>query len=741
MDEKYSLSALSYYSDAQLIATLKRCWGYDENAPLIVIGRLRKRETKGGTTLYVLEDIRSAVDDRALVYPLDAPVLQNVFVRSERGDDLTNSTAKVGEWVSAQTELSPKSEREKFSNPFALRAINGDVQQLSHLPKSVKETEFTIDGEPFIDQRVFDYVLNRYNREILAAHEKTSRRLAQQQQAKVAEYDEQAQLLAQQQASQQAHILALSNTAETLAGKLGEQEQQFASQQVKLTNTKASLAAMSKQQQQAIETFNAQKLAMEQQLNKLNQFIESRAKMLVDLDIVEQADIDALVGQSKPHAEQPGHDFFDVFNGDVTQAVSYIQAFMHDKNIIYRRSVLADFFALVTTHDLIILAGDSGSGKTNLVKSFAEAVGGKAFIVPVKPNWTSAEDLLGYYNPLEQKYLTTPFVDALFEASRHPDIPYFICLDEMNLARVEYYFADFLSLLEERNVTPEIPLYSDSEASQLLSEVRTFLSLVNVAQEKVAKPDLVSFLDLLRDEALNAKLQELCGFGEGDSLLKYHARLRKMMSSFLNTPSTLKLPENVRIIGAINVDETTHYLSPKILDRVHIMRFSSPLLADWTAAEAEVAAFDLDLNLPLKLNIAALGERGPYPQFDRDDPLVAVLIRIARDFLEPLGVEFGLRTVRQARHYRNALNRFGADPALVLNNIVLHKVLPKLMFDGEKNVSDKLTRKDVLINLRDFLSQQLSHLAVANTESCIAELDRVIANAEANDWVVNYWSR
>ena len=81
-----------------------------------------------------------------------------------------------------------------------------------------------------------------------------------------------------------------------------------------------------------------------------------------------------------------------------------------------------------------------------LVKSFADAIGGKAFIIPVKPNWTSAEDLLGYYNPLEKKYLATPFLEALLEAQNNPTIPYFICLDEMNLARIEYYFADFLSL-------------------------------------------------------------------------------------------------------------------------------------------------------------------------------------------------------------------------------------------------------------------------------------------------------
>lgn len=408
---------------------------------------------------------------------------------------------------------------------------------------------------------------------------------------------------------------------------------------------------------------------------------------------------------------------------------------------MYRRSVLEDFFALVRTHDLIILAGDSGSGKTNLVKSFAEAVGGRSVIIPVKPNWTSAEDLLGYYNPLEQKYLTTPFLDALFEAKKNPDIPYFICLDEMNLARVEYYFADFLSLLEERHSSPEISLYSDSESEHLLSEARNFLALIEESKAKLNKSDLVSFLDLMRDEQVNAKLHELCGFREGDSLLKYHAQLRKMLQTYLITPAKLVLPSNVRIIGAINIDETTHYLSPKILDRAHLIRFSSPLLTDWDAIEQEIEAFDLDLSQPINFHADDLGQRVPYPEFDRNDGLVSKLIYLANEYLDRLGIEFGMRTVRQARHYRNALSQFNVSDEVIFNNIILHKVLPKMMFDGEKPIDKQLFRKDLLASLKDYLQNELPSIKSSPVPSCIDELERVIRNAESNDWIVNYWSR
>ncbi|WP_228711462.1 hypothetical protein [Raoultella planticola] len=83
--------------------------------------------------------------------------------------------------------------------------------------------------------------------------------------------------------------------------------------------------------------------------------------------------------------------------------------------------------------------------------------------------------------------MATPFLEALIEAKQNPDIPYFICLDEMNLARVEYYFADFLSKLEERNEQPTIQLYSDDEAAHVLAELKGVVSVISNAQEKFSK--------------------------------------------------------------------------------------------------------------------------------------------------------------------------------------------------------------------------------------------------------------
>lgn len=720
----YEISQLNFFSDEELIGLLKESWAYSASQPFDIIGRLKEKrsrlkEMQGSkdVSYFVLEDLRSINDGSTLLYPLKEMDISNrVYVGNFNIPDLDKDSIE-GAWVKTRVDLSPAAVRAKHNNPFLLRAVQAGVKVLSNVPEKVLNTQIVIDGIHPIEQWVVDVYRQKHMDSIVKEGESLREQLEQQR------------------GDISKQVAQLREDIQTLNGKFNEQLDS-------LQNLEEKVDVTRRQHHEETREFEHLKKILENQLDTLKGFIEKKSKMLLELDLIGQDEIDGLLGRKSQMRVIQGHDYTNIFGGDGTKAVGYIQAFLYNKGIIYRRKVLEDFFALLTTHDLIILAGDSGSGKTNLVKSFAEAIGGKAVIVPVKPNWTSAEDLLGYYNPIEQKYLSTPFLEALFEAARNPDTPYFICLDEMNLARVEYYLADFLSLLEERGDLPEIPLYSAAEANHLVSEVRNFIALIDDARSKLAKEDLVNFLDLLRDEELNVKLHELCGFREGDSLLKYHAKLRRMMSNYVNVPSAIRLPANVRIIGTINVDETTHYLSPKVLDRAHIIRFGSPLLMDWDQVKNELKSFDLDIELPVTITAAAIGKRGGYPVFDHGDPLVQTLIQIAKEFLNPLGVEFGLRTVRQARHYSAALQQLGASEQLVLNNVVLHKILPKLMFDGEKLTDGNVARKDRLIALRDYLNNHLKGLDSNDTAFfCVDELDRVIRNAQSNDWVVNYWSR
>jgi MoxR-like ATPase len=112
--------------------------------------------------------------------------------------------------------------------------------------------------------------------------------------------------------------------------------------------------------------------------------------------------------------------------------------------------------SLNTRRGFVILAGVSGTGKTWLAEAYARAAGAKLLVVPVAPNWTTNEDLLGYRNPLDQQYYDTDFSQFLRDAAQEHGARgeaaqrFHLVLDEMNLARVEYYFAKFLSAMEQR---------------------------------------------------------------------------------------------------------------------------------------------------------------------------------------------------------------------------------------------------------------------------------------------------
>jgi hypothetical protein len=312
----------------------------------------------------------------------------------------------------------------------------------------------------------------------------------------------------------------------------------------------------------------------------------------------------------------------------------------------------------------------------------------------------------------------------------------------MNLARVEYYFADFLSKLESRDSIPEIQLYSDDESAHVLSELKAVVSIISNAQAKYAHDGVVDFVKLMQDENVNAEMKRAFGFSEKDSLIKYHGDIRRMLSGIMSTPSAIKVPANVRIIGAINIDETTHYLSPKILDRAHIMKFRSPLLSDWEAIFAEIESYNFDdVSKPIHFEIDALGRRAPYPRFDREDDFCALFIDLNKEFFNPLGVEFGMRTIRQGLHYLALFTELNEDREQAINNFIIHKILPKFTFDGFKQ-----SGSDTKLNLIDKVlvsrleSTMPNHESFTEEFSCILALRNIIDNAKANDGVVNYWA-
>ena len=115
--------------------------------------------------------------------------------------------------------------------------------------------------------------------------------------------------------------------------------------------------------------------------------------------------------------------------------------------LYYTPEVVRQFFAAMGTGHLIILEGISGTGKTSLATAMGKFFSFDSALIPVQPSWKDRSELIGYYNEFTKKFNESEFLRALYVATYRKDLDV-IVLDEMNLARIEYYFAEFLSVME-----------------------------------------------------------------------------------------------------------------------------------------------------------------------------------------------------------------------------------------------------------------------------------------------------
>lgn len=189
--------------------------------------------------------------------------------------------------------------------------------------------------------------------------------------------------------------------------------------------------------------------------------------------------------------------------------------------LYYSIEDIRKFIAGMAVTKILILQGMSGTGKTSLAYAFGEFLDNKSTVVPVQPMWKERTDLVGYYNEFTKRFNETTLLQKMYEANYSKDI-YVTILDEMNIARVEYYFAEFLSLLELPN------------------------------------PDR-RYLDVVSDEWSNDPVQLKGG--------------------------QIKLPNNMWFIGTANNDDSTFAISDKVYDRAMVMNLdqkSEPFTAPKT---------------------------------------------------------------------------------------------------------------------------------------------------------------
>ena len=687
-------------ADDGAIARLRETWSFANDAPLTVVGRLSADSEAGPFGFLV--DLEDPSSGRSLVSPLSGkparafiPPRELVAVRPALQDTDSNV------WALAEVQLSEAEFREKHRDPYALKLLPGSLRLMAEIPE-----EWSVGITGRVGAR----------RILTAAHDAIASRLGKEAEVVRRDLD----------AETEKHRTELKRAKDRL-------------EQVRVSTTagKARLLELSKAGAGLQREINV----MHERLRTMADLAASKGNRLKALGLLESEELACLLPDA-PRPEAPtGRSFDDILGGDFGRVAPFVQARLWQGGIRYSQAQLRDFLALLRTHDLIILAGDSGSGKTSLVRQVAGAIGARHKVIPVKPNWTGPEDLLGYYNPIERAYQPTPFLEALQAAAAEPEILHLICLDEMNLARVEYYFADFLSLLEERSAAPDIVLYASDEERHAVMEAGLFVAVEEEVRRATGLPESVTIEDILRNETANALLHRLSGLADAQSVLEYHGRLRRSLAAAIRHPTRFAFPSNVRIIGAVNMDETTHPLSPKVLDRVHVVRFRNPALLDWDAVAQEVEEVQ-GIDEPVMLAAEVFTPRTDYPSFDPANPETAFLLRIARDFLDPLGVEFGLRAIRQSRGYLDHAGAAGLPAAAAMNNVVLHKILPKLAFDVGRRTPGGGTRLEVLKSFASLLREMNQDLDAASVaEDAAAVLERLIQAAEDDNRIINFWSR
>ena len=221
----------------------------------------------------------------------------------------------------------------------------------------------------------------------------------------------------------------------------------------------------------------------------------------------------------------------------------------------------AFFTAAIKSKPFLLLAGISGTGKSRIVREFAfkscpeylqdkdGTTPGNYCMIEVKPNWHDSTELLGYYSRLGNKpgYQFTKFVKFLVKAKMYPDVPFFVCLDEMNLAPVEQYFAEILSILETRKV-----VIGEDGNKTIKTEA------IIDAEHFKALGKIGGFAQNFTDRDIYMKLYDIDTESDIDEAVGKRTDLKT---------EGLTLPDNVVIIGTVNMDDTTHQFSRKVIDR------------------------------------------------------------------------------------------------------------------------------------------------------------------------------
>lgn len=293
--------------------------------------------------------------------------------------------------------------------------------------------------------------------------------------------------------------------------------------------------------------------------------------VIYDIDIAGQEELrfKALIGEDVKGLEKQLRNLPQIEDGNIASSQSTTTCFVEPTSDESEFATCDySYMAAIKTKPFLILGGFSGTGKSLMVKSLAfatcpcdgvlntsETSPGNYLLVSVKPNWHDATDITGFRSSVNRNYYVTDFMRFLVKAKLHPNVPFFVCLDEMNLAPVEEYFADFLSVIESRKRKKDGTIVTDAIIPASVFKDKDYVDDFNIFLKLGLKPtievkDIADFTAKIKED--NSDEAE---FFE-ESWLVDELKLEG-----------LTIPQNVIIIGTVNMDDTTNSFSRKVIDR------------------------------------------------------------------------------------------------------------------------------------------------------------------------------
>lgn len=426
------------------------------------------------------------------------------------------------------------------------------------------------------------------------------------------------------------------------------------------------------------------------------------------------------------------------------------------------------YLTAIRTKSFMLLAGISGTGKSRIVRKLAQATvteelqkaegyKGTDFandrwtlhspanfeLIQVKPNWHNSMDVIGYLSNIPSPhYVFTPFIEFIVKAWQHPKVPFFLCLDEMNLAPVEEYFAEFLSAIESRSF----------EGEEYLTDpiIKPFNSFGTTKDENGVD---ISIGDMMID-TLFPKVKAS----------NTNSELLKIKEHFQT--KGLTLPKNLIVIGTVNMDETTFSFSRKVLDRAMSVEMNEvnydSFLTDTTDDDLKAIVKALEENDDADLNELLVDRhieaREIIDEFGEDAKFTIDYLKRINALLEGTPFKLGYRAANEALIYLQASKEFSqTDRTAALDNFTLMKILSRIEGDETKlKITDSEADKERIANagvnvdtakrygdlniltaLRNIITEQLGETINTDvdsdaTEETATENDDEIVSTEQN---------